>query len=164
MTCGAPLRTVRERGRRRRRCARCGFTFYDNPVLATMAIVARGGRVLLTRRAHAPYAGLWDLPGGFVEAGETAEGGMRRELREELGVGVRRLRLLGLEPDTYGPGGFPTMTVIYRVTLRPGAIDCADDVTEARWFPEGELPFRSIAFVSTRRALRTYVRVSCRRR
>jgi ADP-ribose pyrophosphatase YjhB (NUDIX family) len=99
MACGASLLTPREEGRQRRRCPRCRWTFYDNPVLATAAIVHHRGTILLTRRSRAPYAGLWDLPGGFVEAGEAPEAGMRRELSEELGVGVRRLRLLGFEPD-----------------------------------------------------------------
>jgi len=57
--------------------------------------------VLLARRARAPYAGLWDLPGGFLEAGETPEAALGRELREELGARVRRARLV--EPDHYGP-------------------------------------------------------------
>jgi mutator protein MutT len=162
MICGAGLLTVRERGRRRRRCSRCGWTFYDNPVLATSAIVARGGKILLTRRAAAPYAGQWDLPGGFVEAGETPEEGLRREVREELGVGVRRLRLLAFEPDRYGARRVPILSGAYRVWLEPGPIRCADDVAEARWVPEGELPFRTIPFVSTRRALRAFLRLSRR--
>ena len=73
MACGARLRTVDDNGRLRRRCARCGWTFYDNPVLASCAVIRRRGRVLLARRANPPYAGLWDLPGGFIEAGERPE-------------------------------------------------------------------------------------------
>ena len=160
LACGARLRTAEEDGRRRRRCPRCGWTLYDNPVLASCAFIRRRGRVLLARRASPPYAGLWDLPGGFVEAGETAEGALRRELREELGARVRRARFVASEPDHYGPGGFPTLTAIYRVALMPGALRCGDDVSEARWFPEDEIPFRRVAFASMRRALRTCLRVS----
>ena len=154
LQCGASLRSVRDGRRVRRRCPRCGFTFYDNPVLASCAVVTRRGRVLLARRAHEPCAGLWDLPGGFLEAGETPERGLVRELREELGAKVRRARLVGFEPDHYGPGGFPTLTAIYRVDLIPGPIRCADDVSEVRWFPRASIPFRSVAFLSMRRALR----------
>jgi ADP-ribose pyrophosphatase YjhB (NUDIX family) len=158
LACGARLRAVSEHGRRRRRCPRCGWTFYDNPVFASVAIIRRRGRMLLAKRAYPPYAGTWDLPGGFIEAGETPEAGMRRELREELGVGTRRLRLLGFATDRYGPAGFPVLTAIYRVTLAPGPIGSADDVSEVRWFPESKLPFRTIAFPSLRRALKLFLK------
>ena len=154
LQCGARLRAVRDGRHVRRRCPRCDFTFYDNPVLASCAVVTRRGRVLLARRAHPPYAGLWDLPGGFLEAGETPEGALRRELREELGVTVRRARLVSFEPDRYGSDGFPTLTAVYRVDLAPGPMRCADDVSEVRWFSQTRIPFRSVAFLSMRRALR----------
>jgi 8-oxo-dGTP diphosphatase len=154
LQCGTALRDARDGDRVRRRCPRCGFTFYDNPVLASCAVVRRRGRVLLARRANPPYAGLWDLPGGFLEAGETPERALRREVREELGVRVRRARLVTFETDHYGPDGFPTLTAVYRVDLAPGTIRCADDVSEVRWFGVGEIPFRSVAFASMRRALR----------
>ncbi len=123
-------------------------------MLASCAVIARRGFVLLARRANPPYAGLWDLPGGFLEAGETPEDALRRELREELDATVRRARLVGFEPDRYGPGGFPTLTAVYRVDLAPGPMRCADDVSEIRWFPKTRIPFRSVAFPSMRRALR----------
>ena len=154
LSCGAGLRDAREGQHRRRRCPRCGFTFYDNPVLASCAVVKQRGRVLLTRRANPPCAGMWDLPGGFLEAGEAPEEALRRELREELAAEVRSARLVGFEPDTYGPDGFPTLTAVYRVRLMPGPLRCADDVSELRWFPEDEIPVRRIAFPSMRRALR----------
>lgn len=154
LQCGAGLRDVRDGDHVRRRCPRCGFTFYDNPALASCAVVTRRGRVLLARRANPPCAGLWDLPGGFLEAGETPEQALRRELREELGVKVRRARLVSFEPDHYGPDGFPTLTAVYRVDLTPGPIHCADDVAEVRWCPVTEIPFRSLAFLSMRRAIR----------
>lgn len=158
LACGSRLRTVVEDGRRRRRCPACGFVFYGNPVPAAVGVIARGGRILLTRRGRPPYAGTWDLPGGFMEGGETPEETLRRELREELGIGIRRARLLGFAADRYGPTGFEVLTVIYRVTPAPGPFRPADDVTEARWFPEGRVPFRAIAFPSMRRALRAFVR------
>jgi mutator protein MutT len=154
LQCGAGLRDARDGDHVRRRCPRCGFTFYDNPVLASCAVVTRRGRVLLARRANPPCAGLWDLPGGFLEAGETPEQALRRELREELGVKVRRARLVSFEPDHYGPDGFPTLTAVYRVDLTPGPIHCADDVAEVRWVPVTAIPFRSLAFLSMRRAIR----------
>jgi hypothetical protein len=87
MACGARLRAWRQDGFQRWRCPRCGWIFYDNPVPATVAIVVGPRGILLCRRAAAPYRGYWDLAGGFLEADETPERGLRRELREELARG-----------------------------------------------------------------------------
>lgn len=164
MACGRRLALVRREGRSRKRCPRCGWTHYGNPIPAAVALIVRRGRVLLTRRARPPYRGTWDLPGGFLEAGELPEAGLRRELREELGLGSRRARLIAFATDRYGRRGVPILTLIYRVTPAPGRLRVADDVTEARWFPWRMLPFAEIAFPSMRRALRRYLLNGTRRR
>ena len=157
MACGARLASVRVEGRLRRRCPRCGWTFYNNPTPATVAIVEGSRGVLLARRAAPPYRGTWDLPGGFLESGETPDRGLRRELREELGAAGTIVRLHGFAIDQYGPGGFPVLAVVYvvRLTRAPRA---ASDVAEARWFARDEIPWREIGFPSVRRALREYLR------
>lgn len=157
LVCGTRLARVRDDGRVRRRCPACGWTFYDNPVPAAVALVRRRGQVLLTRRGRPPYAGTWDVPGGFLEAGEDPERALRRELREELGVAVRRARLIGFATDRYGPGGFPVLTILYGVVLAPGPLRTSDDVSEARWFPAARMPWRQIAFPGLRRLLRSYL-------
>lgn len=162
--CGGRLGLVREDGRARKRCRRCGWTHYGNPVPAAVAVIVRRGRVLLTRRAWPPYRGTWDLPGGFLEAGESPDVALRRELREELGLGTRRARLIAFVTDRYGPRGVPILTLLYRVTPAPGRLRVADDVTEARWFPRRALPLGRIAFPSMRRALRRFLLSGRRRR
>ncbi|HBH02039.1 MAG TPA: NUDIX hydrolase [Candidatus Rokubacteria bacterium] len=157
LACGGRLARVREDGRARRRCRRCGWTFYGNPVPAAVGVVVRGGRVLLARRARPPYVGTWDLPGGFLEAGELPQACLAREVAEELGLRVRRARLLGFATDRYGPRGFPVLTAVYRVEVRAGRPRPADDVSEARWFPRGAVPFGAIAFPAMRRLLRRYL-------
>jgi len=157
LACGGRLARVREDGRARRRCRRCGWTFYGNPVPAAVGVVVRGGRVLLARRARPPYAGTWDLPGGFLEAGELPQACLAREVAEELGLRVRRARLLGFATDRYGPRGFPVLTAVYRVEVGAGRLRPADDVAEARWFPCGAVPFGTIAFPGMRRLLRRYL-------
>ena len=113
--------------------------------------------MLLARRASAPYAGTWDLPGGFVEADETPGAALRRELREEIGAGVASARFLAFLREIYGPRGFPVLVILYRARLAPGRLATASDVSELRWFDRGRLPFREISFPSVRRALRRFV-------
>jgi 8-oxo-dGTP diphosphatase len=164
LACGGRLKPVTEAGRRRRRCDACGWTFYDNLVPATAAVVLARGRVLLALRGRPPYAGTWDLPGGFLEAGEPPEIGLRREVREELGVRVSSARFIGFAIDRYGPGGVAVLAIIYGVRLRRGRLRPSDDVAELRWFRTAQVPWRSIAFSALRRALRAYLRDRSRRR
>jgi NADH pyrophosphatase NudC (nudix superfamily) len=67
------------------RCAHCGFRYFHNVAAAVAAFVVCDGALLVTRRAHAPAAGTLDLPGGFVDPGESFEQALARELAEELG-------------------------------------------------------------------------------
>jgi 8-oxo-dGTP diphosphatase len=69
----------------------------EPPVVACVGGVVQdaGGRLLLIRRGHAPHAGLWSLPGGRVENGETLEQAIRREVLEETGLLVRPGAVVG---------------------------------------------------------------------
>jgi ADP-ribose pyrophosphatase YjhB (NUDIX family) len=148
---------VRVEGHRRRRCPRCGWIFYDNAVPAVVGIIERAGRVLLARRGRPPYEGSWDLPGGFLEDGELPEAGLKRELREELAVKARRIRLIGFATDRYGPRGFHVLTMVYRVAIGRARVRPGDDVSDARWFDRRTVPLRKVAFPSMRRLLRAYL-------
>ena len=141
----------------RRRCPACGWTYYGNPVATAVAVVTRGSRVLLVLRARPPYAGTWDIPGGFLEADEAPERALRRELREELGVAVRSLRVIGFATDRYGARGIPLLSVVFRATLAPGPLRASDDISTLRWFERTQIPWRQIAFPGLRRLLRRYL-------
>ena len=157
MACGARLRVTRQDDFRRWRCPRCEWTFYNNPVPATVAIVVGPRGILLCRRAAAPYRGMWDTAGGFLEADEPPARGLRREIREELGARIRWARFRGFVVDRYGRGGFPVLGLVYEVRLA-GRIVAGSDVSEVRWFPRDAIPWRRIGFASIRRALRDYLR------
>jgi ADP-ribose pyrophosphatase YjhB (NUDIX family) len=126
-------------------------------VPATVAIVVGPRGLLLCRRAGPPHRGTWDLAGGFLEAGENPERGLRRELREELGARVRSARFRGFVLDHYGRGGVPVLGLVYAVHVS-GAITARSDVSEVRWFPRDAIPWGRIGFASIRRALREYLR------
>jgi len=67
----------------------------DRPFLAVSAAIVRDGRVLIVRRARAPMLGVHTLPGGVVEAGETLEEAVRREIAEETGLTIAPVGLAG---------------------------------------------------------------------
>jgi 8-oxo-dGTP diphosphatase len=77
------------------------------------------GRLLLIRRGHAPHAGLWSLPGGRVEAGETLEQAVRREVLEETGLLVRPGAVVGRVR-------IPGDGVVYDVVDLVGSLDPQD--------------------------------------
>src|SRR5690348_1512777 len=105
--CAAELATRRipaNDGPERRGCSVCGVIQWGNSKPnASAIIVDERGWVLLARRGIEPYLGMWDVPGGFLEAGEHPEDGVRREMAEETGLDVTITRLIGVYMDVYGP-------------------------------------------------------------
>ena len=117
----------------------------------------RDGKVLLVRRAIAPYRGYWDIPGGFLEAGEHPERGALREVREETGLRVELIGLLGVYLDRYGPDR--TLNLYYRARVLGGRERPADDAMALAWFAPGELPARLAYPRHARRVLADWARV-----
>ncbi|MGL5004994.1 MAG: NAD(+) diphosphatase, partial [Casimicrobium sp.] len=87
--CGTP--TVREASERARRCPSCGLSSYPRISPAMMCLVTRGKDILLARNVNFP-AGRYSALAGFLEAGESIEDAVHREVREEVGVRVKNLR------------------------------------------------------------------------
>jgi 8-oxo-dGTP diphosphatase len=143
-------------------CGACGLEVYANPAPTASALVEDGeGRVLLARRARDPGAGLWDLLGGFMDEGEEPLETLRRELREETGLGAEPGDFVGGLADRYGPEGIWTMNLYWTARLEPGEPRPADDVAELSWFRRDELPPRSdFAFGNTYEALARWRRSS----
>lgn len=146
--CGAPLVGFDDHGVQRRRCSRCGRVAYVNSKPTVGAVLVRDGRVLLSKRKHPPHAGLWDLPGGFLESGEHPEAGVLREVREETGLDARVVRLAGIAMGRYGE--LDTLNLVYELAAE-GEADARDDSLEMRWFPLDALP--EMAFAHERRLL-----------
>jgi NAD+ diphosphatase len=124
-------------------CAACGFVAYASSKSTAGALVEDGnGRVLLARRAKEPFKGRWDIPGGFLEAGEHPLDGLRRELREETGLEVEPQEFLGVWMDRYGGESTAeaTLNLYWTARVEGGEARAADDVDDLRWFEPEELP------------------------
>jgi ADP-ribose pyrophosphatase YjhB (NUDIX family) len=129
----------------RAQCTSCDFVAYANSAPTASALVLdEEGRILLARRAHEPWQGRWDIPGGFSEEGEHPLEALVRELREETGLTVEPLELFAIEMDWYGDGADAQATLNLYWTARAVGGDPrpADDVTELAWFSPHELPPR----------------------
>jgi 8-oxo-dGTP diphosphatase len=123
-------------------CEACGFIVYASSKPTAGALCVDNGRVLLARRAHPPFQGFWDIPGGFLDEGEDPLDGLRRELREETGLEVEPQRFLGIWMDRYGGDSTAeaTLNLYWAVRVVGGEAAPADDVSELRWFGRDELP------------------------
>ena len=119
-----------ENDARSKRCAHCGFTYYHNAAASTVALIENSrGELLVVRRALPPAQGTLDLPGGFVDPGETLADGCRREVREETGLEVTSLELLFSLPNRYEYSGFvvDTTDCFFRCQVA--------DAASFRWIP-----------------------------
>jgi 8-oxo-dGTP diphosphatase len=100
--------------------------------------------VLLIRRAHAPRLGEWSLPGGKMEPGETLHAALRREVREETGLEVEILELIGVAELAHDAAGDAPdshyVLIDYSARVISGRGVAASDAAEAHWFSVDELP------------------------
>lgn len=103
------------------------------------ALVSDGdGRLLLVRRGRPPGRGLWSLPGGRVEAGESDPAALVREVAEETGLAVEVCEIVG-SVERAGPGGVVYEIRDYRCAVVGGSLTAGDDAVEVRWVSVYEL-------------------------
>lgn len=98
----------------------------------------RDGRLLLIKRGHEPGAGLWSLPGGRIEAGETHHQAVAREVLEETGLRVECRRLLGTA-ELPGPDGAVIHVSDYLAEVTGGELAAGDDAADAAWVTAADL-------------------------
>ena len=135
--CGAcGTQTERIGGERAKRCPACGLTAYPRISPAMMVMVTRGREMLMGRGINFP-PGRYSALAGFVEAGETIEEAVVREVREEVGVEVRDLRYFGSQSWP-----FPNSLMIgYRAKWAGGEIEVdGEEILEADWFSAKDMP------------------------
>ena len=155
-SCATPL----DRRESPVKCAACGFQYYLNTTCATAALLVRpDGLALFIRREKEPRKGFLAMPGGFIDEGETAEQGVRREFLEEVGFEPRGIDFLCSHPNTYFYQGttYPVLDFFFvaRATgeENPQALDA---VASVHWLDPMTVHPAEIAFPSMVHALQVY--------
>ncbi|MDR3139990.1 MAG: NUDIX domain-containing protein [Treponema sp.] len=146
------------------RCPDCGFIYYHNIAAATGCVINTEKGIILLVRAKEPALGKLDLPGGFVNPGEGALDGLRRECLEEIGWDPGpKVSLFASFPNTY-----PYKDIIYRTCdlffslwapdLTEGDLRLdPEEIGGVRFFKPGEICLEDLAFDSTRRAVTAFL-------
>ena len=153
--CGTAVeyRIPDDDNRERAVCPGCGAIHYQNPlnVVGTLP-VWEDGRVLLCRRAIEPRHGLWTLPAGFLENGETLEAGALRETVEEATAKVE----IGALYTVISLPDINQVYMMFRARLLDMNFGPGPESLEVELFAEEDIPWADIAFRTIARTLRNY--------
>jgi ADP-ribose pyrophosphatase YjhB (NUDIX family) len=168
-------KNIRFEGGKVFRCPDCGFTYYHNTAAATACIVKTGAGLLFLVRGKEPAKGLLDLPGGFVDPGEGAMDGLRREFIEEIGwdplgpaavdagAPAPAFTLFASFPNKYPYKNIPYTTCDLFFCLDAPALSEKDlkleaaEVAGVRFVKPEDIKPDELAFESTRRAVKFYI-------
>lgn len=133
-------------------CPACGMIHYQNPKMVVGCIVEWQDKILLCRRAIEPKYGLWTLPAGFMENGETTLEGAARETWEEAGARIEMGSLYTL----FNLPHINQVYLMFRARLLDLDYQSGIESLETRLFGEGEIPWDDIAFRTVRATLELY--------
>jgi ADP-ribose pyrophosphatase len=139
--CGkdlVPLPSGPDRGRPS--CLQGHFVHYNNPAITAFAFVERSGCYLVLRRGQQPYRGRWELPGGFVEAGESPAEAVRREIFEETGLRVEAPSIIGAYTSRYGDDGKWTVDVAFHCQAPSSELSLSAESSDAAWVSIEQMP------------------------
>jgi NAD+ diphosphatase len=147
--CGAPMHD--KAGERAKHCDACGYVAYPRISPAMMVLVTREREVLLARANRFPGA-MYSALAGFVEAGESIEDCIHREVHEEVGIDVTDLHYFASQSWSFPHSLMIAYTARYAGgELRPDGTEIAD----VRWFPADALPDRPQSLSIARRLIDT---------
>jgi ADP-ribose pyrophosphatase YjhB (NUDIX family) len=152
--CGLPVEArLLEADHRPRLVCPEGHVTWRNPRVVVGAVPVQAGRVYLARRAIEPALGRWTYPGGFLEVGEAAQEGARREAEEETELRIEVGRLIGV----YSRPHAGIVSIVYEADVVGGSPEPAAETSEVRAFGPDEIPWEELAFSTVESALRDWV-------
>jgi ADP-ribose pyrophosphatase YjhB (NUDIX family) len=137
-------------------CPSCGREWFRDASPTAGAAIVQDGRALVTQRAREPEKGKFDVPGGFLRPGEEPIEGLKREVREELGIEIDTglEQCISMEPHTYGPEGDFVLALGFRARLVSGDPSPADDVAAFKWVTTTDLDGLDFAWPHDRELIR----------
>ncbi|MBD3261083.1 MAG: NUDIX domain-containing protein [Candidatus Altiarchaeales archaeon] len=112
----------------------------ETPRLAVDAAIIAEGELVLIKRRNPPYQGMWALPGGFVDVGETVEEAVKREAQEETNLKIKIKKLVGVYSNPERDPRGHTVSLIYLCKKISGKLKPGDDAKQADWFPLKKTP------------------------
>ena len=133
-------------------CDACGTIHYQNPKMIVGCIAEWEDRILLCRRAIEPRHGLWTVPAGFMENGETTAQGAARETLEEANARVEIGPLYAMYNIPY----INQVYILFRARLLDLDFSAGTESLEVRLFDEAEVPWEQLAFATVRNTLTHY--------
>jgi ADP-ribose pyrophosphatase YjhB (NUDIX family) len=134
-------------------CDSCGLIHYVNPKVVVGCVPVYGERILMCKRAIEPRYGLWTLPAGFMENGESASEGAAREALEEANARVEI-------QDLYTVYSIPHISQVYmmfRARLLDLDFAAGTESLEVKLVLEEEIPWKELAFAMVRRTLEHFL-------
>ena len=140
--------------RERQVCEDCGCIHYLNPKVVAGAILSWENRILLARRDIEPRRGLWTLPAGFMELGETLAQAAARESWEEALAKSRDMQLYGI----FSLAHISQVYVIYRGTLDDGKFGVGQESCDAALFAAEDIPWTELAFPIVEQTLKRFLK------
>jgi len=141
--------------RERLTCNDCGYIEYDNPKIVVGLVASNKDRILMCKRDIEPQKGLWTLPAGFLEQGETPEEGALREASEEANANAKIDSLLAI----YSIPKIGMVQLIYRAELLDENVSAGDETEAVGLFTYKNIPWDSIAFPSVHWAIKQHQEV-----
>ncbi len=133
-------------------CSVCGTIHYENPKIIVGCLPIWEDKVLLCRRAIEPRRGFWNVPGGFMENGETVEEGATREVQEEANIQVEITHL----QMVFSIARINQVYMHFLAEMPDTNFSNGIESLETRLFSEDEIPWTEMAFTSSIYTLKTY--------